>query len=347
MIRALFLWSLAAVNSLGVVYAQDAVGARMPNEVLVLGTPHIAYWPEDVEIENLDPLIDRLETWRPQIIGIESIPGDECDLMRRQKEFIDEAETYCPDTKAARIATGLDVAAAIAERERLLSDWPSDPAPAMRRNLAAVMLAAGDPVSATIQWLYLAEADRIESDRLTPELVDYLNSRIGRRNENYWIAAPLAVQLGLQRVVQYDDQAVSIPIDDDDAYGKAISAAWNTAASEPSKREADARGPGLYSPEGVLDAYRLYNDPAYPKQVYARDFGAALADPSERQYGRQYVTYWETRNLRMAANIREAFGAHPGSRMLVIVGASHKGYLDAYLAMMRDVEIADAEDVLK
>jgi hypothetical protein len=58
--------------------------------------------------------------------------------------------------------------------------------------------------------------------------------------------------------------------------------------------------------------------------VFDSDFGPALEEPSKQGYGRFYVGYWETRNLRMAANIREAIGTHPSRRTLVIVGASHK-----------------------
>ena len=49
----------------------------------------------------------------------------------------------------------------------------------------------------------------------------------------------------------------------------------------------------------------------------------------------------------MVSNIRAAFGARPGARVLNLVGASHKPYYDAYLNLMPDVELVDAEAVLK
>jgi hypothetical protein len=49
----------------------------------------------------------------------------------------------------------------------------------------------------------------------------------------------------------------------------------------------------------------------------------------------------------MASNIRDAIAAQPGGRTLVIVGASHKGYLEAYLNQMHDVRIVDALQVLR
>ncbi|MBA17440.1 MAG: hypothetical protein CMN73_13960 [Sphingomonas sp.] len=347
--RTMMLAIAGLIACVGGAHAQEqsAGTGRAPNEVLVLGTSHLSGWPDDVPLANLDPLIDRLAAWQPRMIAIESIPGDQCYLMRRQPEFADTAKDFCPDTEAAFAATGLDVPQAIAERARLLAALPETPSAAERRHLAAVMLASGDPTSAVVQWLYLPESERHAGDGIDSVLADRLDRLMLRRNENYALSARLAVRLGLQEVVQMDDQGVSLPIDDGDAYGAAISAAWAAARVEPTAEEVAARGPGLYSAEGVLEAYRLYNAPDYPAKVYASDFGATLAEPSAGQYGRMYVTYWETRNLRMAANIREAFGAMPGSRMLVIVGASHKGYLDRYLGMMRDVSVADAMAVLK
>ena len=60
-----------------------------------------------------------------------------------------------------------------------------------------------------------------------------------------------------------------------------------------------------------------------------------------------YFAWWEVRNLRMVANIRTAFGNQPSARVLNIVGISHKAHYDAYLDMMSDVRVVDAETVLK
>lgn len=74
---------------------------------------------------------------------------------------------------------------------------------------------------------------------------------------------------------------------------------------------------------------------------------ATFVEPSPQRFGRGYLGYWETRNLRMVANIRDVLGLHPGTRLLAIVGASHKGYYEAYLNQMHDVRLVDAEKVLR
>lgn len=55
---------------------------------------------------------------------------------------------------------------------------------------------------------------------------------------------------------------------------------------------------------------------------------------------------WEARNLRMDSNIREAIENHPGSHTLVIVGWSHKGYLEAYLNQLHEVQIVSSNKAL-
>lgn len=137
------------------------------------------------------------------------------------------------------------------------------------------------------------------------------------------------------------------PEPDSDAYGTAIMAAWDNPATSAQAAEAEALASGLAKPEGLLAMYRTYNAPAYAEVKYQSDFGAALREPSAEGYGRRYVAYWETRNLRMVANMREVLGRQPGTRMLAIVGASHKGYYEAYLEQMSDVELVDINPILE
>ena len=103
----------------------------------------------------------------------------------------------------------------------------------------------------------------------------------------------------------------------------------------------------LSKPDGVLNLYRAYNSANAQLMAFKGDFGATHVEPSPEAFGRRYLGYWETRNLRMVANIRDVLGRYPGTRMLTIVGASHKGYYEAYLNQMHDVTLIDTATVLK
>ncbi len=69
--------------------------------------------------------------------------------------------------------------------------------------------------------------------------------------------------------------------------------------------------------------------------------------PTSGDVGRVRTAAWDVRNLRMVANIRQAMAARPGGRVLVIVGAGHKPWFEAYLGMLTDVRLIDAEGALR
>jgi hypothetical protein len=323
------------------------------NEVMVLGTAHLAQLPPTFQPASLDVLRDRLFAWKPQIVAIESLSGTQCDMMRRYPQrYAGTIQRFCTwDPAPARAATGLDVPGATVEMDRLLANWPAEPTSSQRRRLAAIFLAAGEPVSALVQWLRLPQAERRVGDGLDATLVEVLDKRRfgrGPRGEDTLIAAPLAAALGLDRVVGMDDHTFSdVPPPQQDGYDEAIAAAWNNPANAERQRMYQGLLADVSSAENVMSLYRAVNDPSHAMLTYAADFGPALNETSPQQFGRGYVTYWETRNLRMASNIREAIGNHPGHRTLVIVGWSHKGYLEAYLNQMHDVRIVPSDQVLR
>ena len=319
-----------------------------PNQILVLATAHLSGLPASFKAADLQLLIDRLAAWQPQAIAIEAVSGTQCDFMRNYPDrYRDSTESYCWDPAPAQQATGLTVAAATAEADRMLAKWPQTPTASDRRKLAALFLAGGERSSALVQWLRLPESDRHAGDGLDDTLITFLNTLRERNNENYLIAAVLAARLGLERVYAMDDHTADAPVADEEAAGAAITKAWNNPASDKRKAMDDALEAKLGTPEAVLEMYRAYNAPGLGKLTFDSDFGAALEEPSPQKFGRGYVGYWETRNLRMASNIRDMLGAQPGIRALVIVGQSHKGYLEAYLNEMHDARIVDAEMVLR
>lgn len=322
----------------------------VPNEVIVLGSPHLDGLPESFDPATLGPMLDRLAAWGPRAVAVELLSGAQCAFMREYPaRYRDTVKTFCWDPSPAQAATGLNVQAATEEAERRLSHWPSRPAPGERRHLAAVFLAAGESPSALLHWLRLAPEERRPGDGLDAALVARLETLRGRRNEALTIGSALAARLGLDRVYGMDDHTADRPVaeDDEKLYDEAISRAWNNPATARRKAVGKALEEHLGTGEDVRAMYRAYNAPEEPQLAFESDFGAALEEPSSQRFGRVYVGYWETRNLRMAANIRDILSAHPGERLLVIVGASHKGYLDAYLDEMHDVRIVDTDVVLR
>jgi hypothetical protein len=321
-----------------------------PTEVLVLGTPHLS-GIDHLRAEWLEPLLGRLAAWKPQLITIEGLSGPECLLLRHyEKSWPETADDYCKRVEAVaalgRAATGLDMPAAEAAVEQTMAKLTPMSSPAERRRMATLFAAAGNLGSAATQWLRLAPAERRAGDGLSEDLVKALDELSVRRNENYWIAAVLAARLGLDRVYPTDDHLSDrIQAEAPPGLGPALQAIWS-GARPPLARQAQALERGLQDGETVIGYYRFMNRADVGEAFVRADMAKAFATQSPEQHGRRYVAWWEARNLRMVANIRSALGARPGHRALVIVGATHKPYFDAYLTLMHEVRLIPASQVL-
>jgi hypothetical protein len=326
--------------------------AGPPTQVLTLGSAHLGQMETPITPAMLSPLLDKLAAFNPDIITHEGLSGEQCDVVNKYSaRYPDIYKNYCWGTEEAAKATGLSLPAAMAEVEKTLSAWPKAPTAAERRKLTASFLAAGDRPSAQVQWLQLSKTEQREGDGVDTALLKILTREGAKPNETYDIAVPLAARLGLQRVYAVDDHtADSIQGLAGEGFGPAIQKIWSSkkpkeyddaiAAFEQSQK-------GANNGEGMLQFYRVLNSPTTQTAFISIDFGEALKQDSPELYGRQYVAWNETRNLRMVANIRAAFGNRPGVRVLNIVGASHKAYYDAYLDMMHEVQLVDAEAILK
>jgi hypothetical protein len=317
-------------------------------QVLTLGSTHLGQIKTKVTPEMLTPLLDKLAAFKPDIITHEGISGEQCDVLKRYEErYPGMFENYCWPTDDVEKATGLTVSAAMADVEKTLAAWPTEPSAAQRRRLASLFLAAGDRPSARVQWLQLPEGERKTGDGIDEALLKIVTREGAKPNETYDVAVALAARLGLNRVYAVDDHtADSIQGLAGAGLEKFLQGFWGSQKSAISD-EFDRLEEAMKTGDDVLALYRFTNRPTTQVEFIAMDYKAAMNKASPENYGRIYNAWNETRNLRMVANIRAAFGNRPGARVLNIVGASHKAYYDAYLDMMSDVQLIDAEVVLK
>lgn len=321
---------------------KDMLGPR--TQVLVLGSVHLSEIDGGVAPAALDALLDRLAAFKPDIVAIEAIGGEQCDLAARHPSVY--GADYCLSTSEAQAATGLDVPAALAEVDTTLAAWPAQPTPAQRRRLAAVFLAANERASAYAQWLQLAPAERHAGDGLDAVLVAALAKIATSSNENYRIGSRLAARLGLPRVHPVDDHTGdNIRVADRKAFGQSIEQAWKDgrAALDGIERQEQA----LQQGSDLLPLYRFINRPEN-LAIYADvNAGAAMRAASPQHYPQIWVSGWEIRNLRMVANLQQTFRETPGARVLSIVGVSHKPWFDSWLGQLQGVESVDAQRVLQ
>ena len=322
--------------------------AGPPSHVLTVGSTHLGQIKVVVTPAMLAPLLDKLAAFNPDIITHEGRSGEQCDVLKRYSaRYPGMFDTYCFDAAEAEKATGLTVSAAMEQIEKTLANWPAQPSASQRRQLAAYFLAANDRPSARVQWLQIPESERKTGDGIDEALLKIVTRADAKPSEVYDIAVALAARLGLNRVYAVDDHtADSIQGLAGPELDKFLQGFWGTSKSVIAD-EFDRVEAGMKTGDDVLALYRLTNRPATQREFITIDYKAAMNKPSPGNYGRIYNAWNETRNLRMVSNIRAAFGNRPGARVLNIVGASHKPYYDAYLDMMSDVKLVDAEVILK
>jgi hypothetical protein len=361
--KSLFVAALAAVAVVAPAQAQRAFDPRayqhqhvgQPTQILVLGTPHLSGAPEAWDPANLEPLLTRLAAFHPDIIAIEALPGRSiAQMWEYRATYPDVARDYGGRAMVlaalARATLSLDFADAEAEVRRTLANWPASPAPADRRRLAALFCAAGDPASALVQWWRLDASERHSDENVSRLLAEQLATydTPARRNENYLIASRLAARLGLERIHPMDDQSDDVGPNFEADFTAFMNEPWFQAMlSDPRFAPLRNASEHLNTPAELMATYRMLNRPATGRLDADTQWLNMIDRQSPHDVGRARVAAWETRNLRMAANIREASGRAPGGRVLVIVGSAHRPWLDAYLGMMSDVRLVDVEAVLR
>ena len=334
------------------VYLADLAAAERGglSQIAVLGTSHLSSLPADFNKSRLNPLLERLATFAPDKILIEALSGAQCDFLRDyQFAYPDTAEQYCYDPTAARQALKLSGAEASQQIARILAIPTKNRPHSERRRLSALFMAAGNPVSALVQWLRLPNTERISADGLTAELVAQLQKRSRQMNENVSIAAELAVQLGHEQVYPVDDHTGDSAMGqmDEQVFAQEIRQIWNNdwAKQRSALLEQQQKHFIENKDASVLEWYRHTNSVEEARRAVAADFGAAAGAKVPGNTGRKYLAYWETRNMRMVANIRETIGS--GGKVLAIVGSAHKAYYERYLGVSSDLSIVDIRLLLQ
>ncbi len=231
----------------------------------------------------------------------------------------------------ARQVLKLSGAEASQQIARLLAIPTTNRPHSERRRLSALFMAAGNPVSAVVQWLRLPKTERISADGLTAELVAQLEKRSLQMNENVSIAAALAVQLGHEQVYPVDDHTGDAAIGqmDEKVFEQEIRQIWNNEWTKQRAALLEQQHKHFVENKeaSVLEWYSSTNSVEEARRAVAGDFAAAAGAQVPGNTGRKYLAYWETRNMRMVANIRETIGA--GSKSIGHCGFITQGLLRA------------------
>jgi hypothetical protein len=329
-------------------------------EVLVLATEHLRGLGDDFDPAVLTSLLDVLVKFGPGAIGVEALPPVEIRRLSDQAAidpdgaaaqivaaFAGEVDEH---GQATRAILGLTSLGAGVGADALL-DTADLSQPPIRRSLAMHLLAADDLPSALLHWKRLPDEERIADELVTAETARFLGERLSRADETVAIGVAVADRLGHGRVHAIDDHV-------DDELGIATdlnehlmaelegTAAYAELAASPYFAEAGRRLPEAAATGDLLPMYRLINSREFLNEDVATQWH--LFYRTELPSGRDRVraALWEARNLAIASRIRAMSAWHPGGRVMVVIGAAHKPFLDRLLAQMMDVTVVQLAELL-
>ena len=376
LVRSAALALLTALSGfLNAASAQDPFVAELRSvvpdssrtRVLVLATPHLARIGVEVTPEALEPVLDVLAEFAPDIVLVEAYGPDDVERLALAAER--EPGGVADRIAQARASLGVTfgrVAQDELDLTRTEADAEADSllaagllSPADRQRAALLLLAAHDVWSAVLHWTQVPDSLRGETspDRLGPRYPDWTAAEAlsfvaaTDRTELLRVGVETARRAGLDRVYGFDGLA-EVEAEARSPYAARLAA---EVAGDPVY--VAAQGAGQAFVEGLrarqvaaaehgdlLGLYRYFNSDEYAQEAAeAEQIWLRTAAPSGLDRARWAL--WETRNLQMAARLRAATAFRPGARVVAIVGASHKPYLEAVLRTLADTEVLDFSDV--
>ena len=95
-----------------------------------------------------------------------------------------------------------------------------------------------------------------------------------------------------------------------------------------------------------LPLYTWMNSEEYVSQTLDKEWRMFINKDLDVDPALARVALWEVRNLNMASNIMRVVAKNIGGNIVIIVGASHKAFLEQYLGSMLGVSIVQFKDYL-
>jgi hypothetical protein len=338
----------AAPGALAVLRRQTPPARR--TQVLVLATFHYRELKDGFRPALVEHLMDRLAAFRPDTIAVEALPGDAVRELGREMN----ATPVHREVAEGFAATALDLGQ---EAQRVLGVdaleatrqlGPGGRPEAGTRGVL-VALAAYEWPTALLAWSQLSPEDRDGMPHVPKNLAARLETQLGKVNEIQDLALPLARRLGLARldgVDAFEDLWAIGPVMESLAPAIRSDPRFAAARQAPVYRRSRAELAAALRQGDLLPAYRFLNSARYASEDAAAQWGVFLRTGFPGEVGRGREALWEERNLKIAARIRALSARHPGGRILVLYGAAHKPFLEAFLSSCSDLMVVRSEAVL-
>ena len=324
-------------------------GARAEQKanVLILGTFHFKQHDFEKYPQDLDPVIANVVKFKPGVICVEWLPPSE------KNDFYNDGYTknIAELSRLTGIAPG-EAKKITDQLRRKISNQPDNLA--LRTNLANTLFISRDYLNACYQW-YLIDA---ELQAQTPEVQKKVKETLPEKLDEYRdkmrgeikeIAFPLARRTGLEELRAIDYRG------DDTAKGEAngrfverYKAKNGSDPFQPKVAPVFAKMNGWLEEDkanGTSTYYDKLNGDAFADIVMGLDedlYSSYSSDPDFRTWFELEVV---KRNRCIFENIVEVIEQNPGKNTVVLIGASHKVYLNNHFRAYSNANLVQLADL--
>ncbi len=340
-LRFAILYVLFSVNLIAQIETEKT-------EVLILGSYHLSQ-VENFDKKMLDPIVLKLDGFDFDAICIEKMSGELInDIQSREDTAYKDLLEYYEKTRlsfADSIQKKLGIGFVEAEKRTsnlLKKESLSDND---RVKLIEYSIASSDLYTATLQYEYLKDKSILGNSNLSKNMRETLSKYSGSSNEIFSLALRLSQNQNIQKLELIDNMQdesflykhfpafIQDYTDNQDQFKDIVNAPVFLKITELLASGVEHKD--------LLDLYLFMNSEAYKKQDYEAQHEIWLITHFDSGTDRARYSLWEMRNLQMTANILRVCAFYPGKRIIVIVGASHKSFIEKYLKQIPDIELLE------
>lgn len=316
-------------------------------KVLILGTYHLNQI-NDFKPEMLNRLIERLDRYKFDAICIENMSGELLyDIQSRNdiayKDIIEDFggnRLKLADSVQSKLKISF-LEAQKKSKEMLDKKHLSD---SERMDLINYLIASTDLASATLQYSYLnnSTTNNVEENNFTYNQLENLRNS---SNEIYSLAVRFAQSQNIQKLKYIDnlqDETLLFKY-----YPEFIQDFKNNQELfkdlqyKPVYMEIKNKVEQGIKAQNLYDLYLFLNSPEYQAQDFDAQWAIWFKTNFPSGSDRARYSLWEMRNLQITANILQITALYPKQNILVIIGASHKSFIEKYLEQIPDIELLE------
>lgn len=319
-------------------------------DVMIVGTPHPSGLQPRASPEHLGQAVAALASYRPTAVCIEADDAEQIqsalqDLPRYGGMLAQFAAPQMAMAPLQQAGLGLPAPAAREQAAALLRRTALDADEQLR--LIQLQLATYDVWSAVLNWSGLADKAGARK-QLGASTTDTLERLATSQNEIATLAIPLARGNGLRSLCAVDAMGEETWV------GELVQTpGMLQAMSDPDLHAGIERMNALqgeqWQPRAGAGALRQFlgwiNSDAFARLDLATQWDV-FDDPRWRADGQRRLMFWHARNAAIASRLMREAGKPTGERVLLVIGAAHRPFLEEDLRARRWVRVVPATGYL-